>query len=370
MVDIAGDSNKPIAIGECWELPAASQLANEKLWSFFMSWSELTFQWPNTDASIRKLYNSDEVITLDAMPGWLNTSTGEPNDEISNREHFSETWSVEATADGGIVVDLGSDHVINRIQLHWKDILNHKAPVSGATNATEDVASVYVSDDHGDIRIKGKSNNSAWELLVSNTRSVSNSNSVPAGSEAGTNAPTVAPRRVAQPTTRAPAQSSSPTKIVTKAPTKTLFEPIDPPVSSPYEISSVASSPTKVDTFIFMSIHDTYLCAYNGGIGLQASNEEGYKEYERWEKLVVGSKVALRSSSGTFLSAWWDGSVKMADHLKGWELWTEVINDDGSVSFLSYHDNYLSAWPDGIVRLSGQNIGWERFREERVVVYE
>lgn len=71
MRDVAG--SKPFAIGECAELPDANRLANESQWAFFMSWSELTFFPPNTDQSIRDVYNSNQVITLDEMPGdWTN----------------------------------------------------------------------------------------------------------------------------------------------------------------------------------------------------------------------------------------------------------------------------------------------------------
>ena len=64
-------NGKPIAIGECDSLPNASRLANEPLWTFFMSWSELTFT-ANTDDQIRSVYNSQLVITCDEMGNWKN----------------------------------------------------------------------------------------------------------------------------------------------------------------------------------------------------------------------------------------------------------------------------------------------------------
>jgi mannan endo-1,4-beta-mannosidase len=64
-------NGKPIAIGECDSLPNASRLANEPLWTFFMSWSELTFT-ANTDDQIRSVYNSQQVITRDEMGNWKN----------------------------------------------------------------------------------------------------------------------------------------------------------------------------------------------------------------------------------------------------------------------------------------------------------
>lgn len=65
MLTIPG--GKPIAIGECAKLPTLAQLAKQPKWTFFMSWSELT-QESNTDEDLKKLYNSDRVITLDEMP--------------------------------------------------------------------------------------------------------------------------------------------------------------------------------------------------------------------------------------------------------------------------------------------------------------
>lgn len=67
MVNVA--AGKPIAIGECEVLPTAQQLQSQPKWTFFMSWSELTFQG-NSTAQLKALYNAPNVITLDKMPGW------------------------------------------------------------------------------------------------------------------------------------------------------------------------------------------------------------------------------------------------------------------------------------------------------------
>ncbi|MGN6640978.1 MAG: hypothetical protein ACTHJ8_18855, partial [Mucilaginibacter sp.] len=58
-----------IAIGECSTLPTATVLKEQPKWTFFMSWSELTFS-SNTNAQISSLYNSPNVINLNTMPGW------------------------------------------------------------------------------------------------------------------------------------------------------------------------------------------------------------------------------------------------------------------------------------------------------------
>jgi len=336
MAGVAGA--KPVAIGECWDLPSASRLVDERLWTFFMSWSELTFQWPNTDAAIRLLYNSDEVITLDAMPGWINR-TSSPSSKPANRESSSfNSWSVDYSQDG-IIVDLGKDHTVNRIRLRWEDILNDAEGRHMTTDDNENVASVTVDDGNGSVRMEGKSDSSLWQLELSRAFSRTDS---------------VVPSKDAEPDD-VPA-ITEPTGEASKAPTKSFFE------------TSSTESPTSAgkETYTYVSNHGTYLCAYNGGVGLQATTEV---ELKYWDKIPVGNegKVALRSAYGTYLGAWWDGSVKMATHIKAWETWAEIKNDDGTVAFLSHHGNYLSAWPDGIVRLSGQNIGWERFTEEKVI---
>lgn len=60
---------KPIAIGECEKLPTADELYVQPKWTFFMGWSELTFE-KNSTTQIQNLYKSPNVLSLDKMPGW------------------------------------------------------------------------------------------------------------------------------------------------------------------------------------------------------------------------------------------------------------------------------------------------------------
>jgi mannan endo-1,4-beta-mannosidase len=60
---------KPIAIGECQDLPTIADLIAQRKWTFFMSWSELTFSH-NTPEEIKTLYKGQYINTLDEMPGW------------------------------------------------------------------------------------------------------------------------------------------------------------------------------------------------------------------------------------------------------------------------------------------------------------
>jgi len=85
--------SKPFAIGECAELPTANRIANENQWAFWMSWSELTFEPPNTDQSIRAVYNSNQAITLDEMPGDWNNFV---QTETTTLRSFHNTYLVSA----------------------------------------------------------------------------------------------------------------------------------------------------------------------------------------------------------------------------------------------------------------------------------
>jgi len=61
--------NKPMAIGECAQLPSPDILAAQPRWVFFMAWSELV-QEKNSIPEMKTLYNAPMVITRDEMPGW------------------------------------------------------------------------------------------------------------------------------------------------------------------------------------------------------------------------------------------------------------------------------------------------------------
>lgn len=60
---------KPIAIGECQQLPTMRELIAQPKWTFFMSWAELTVKH-NSLEQIKELYEAPVVITLEEMPGW------------------------------------------------------------------------------------------------------------------------------------------------------------------------------------------------------------------------------------------------------------------------------------------------------------
>lgn len=69
-VMVSVSNGKPIAIGECQKLPSAQQLKEQPKWTFFMTWSELTFE-KNTLDEIKSVYAAPNTIKLNQMPGWV-----------------------------------------------------------------------------------------------------------------------------------------------------------------------------------------------------------------------------------------------------------------------------------------------------------
>jgi mannan endo-1,4-beta-mannosidase len=54
-------NGKPIAIGECGELPSPSVLAAQPCWAWFLGWAELVKE-SNSEDEIRAVYNDPRVV--------------------------------------------------------------------------------------------------------------------------------------------------------------------------------------------------------------------------------------------------------------------------------------------------------------------
>jgi mannan endo-1,4-beta-mannosidase len=67
ILSVIGD--RPMAIGECAELPSPDLLASQPRWVFFMPWAELVKE-SNSVREITELYRNERIITRDEMPGW------------------------------------------------------------------------------------------------------------------------------------------------------------------------------------------------------------------------------------------------------------------------------------------------------------
>ncbi|RYZ36149.1 MAG: hypothetical protein EOP49_32875, partial [Sphingobacteriales bacterium] len=132
---------KPVAIGECFKLPTAQQLANVPQATFFMNWAYgLKFDWEghptNSDEDIRKVYSNPKVLTRDEMPGWdkpaePNIAAGRPVQQSSTEAganvaanavdgKSATRWSSEYAPQAWISIDLGQTFTIKRVRLNWE----------------------------------------------------------------------------------------------------------------------------------------------------------------------------------------------------------------------------------------------------------
>lgn len=68
MVEIAG-TEQPICFHECGRIPTPEQLLSEgAMWSWFMTWHTTLIFDRNEPETLKEIYNSDYVITLDELP--------------------------------------------------------------------------------------------------------------------------------------------------------------------------------------------------------------------------------------------------------------------------------------------------------------
>jgi mannan endo-1,4-beta-mannosidase len=133
MINKAG--TKPIAIGECDQLPTSSLLTTQPRWTFFMGWAELTFS-TNTTSAIQSVHGASNVLTRDEMPGWasgsgINVAYNRPV-TVSSTENSTNIGSKAVDANGTtrwsslysdtqwIYVDLGITYNINRVKITWE----------------------------------------------------------------------------------------------------------------------------------------------------------------------------------------------------------------------------------------------------------
>jgi hypothetical protein len=137
-------AGKPVAFGECFNLPNSTQMNNQPRMSFFMTWAyglktDLNGQPTNSDDYIRQVYNYSRVITRDEMPGWNNVGGTVPNNLALNRpvtvssteaggnvasyavdNSYSTRWSSAYADPQYIIVDLGANYNVNRVKITWE----------------------------------------------------------------------------------------------------------------------------------------------------------------------------------------------------------------------------------------------------------
>lgn len=215
MVNASG--GKPIAIGECDKLPDANLLSSEPRWTFFMSWSELTFS-SNSTSQIQNLYNASNVITQDEMPGWENV-TQPPTDpniayqlpvKVSSTESGGNVAANAVDANGNtrwsstygdaqwIYVDLGATYNVKRVRLNWETAYGkaYQVQVSNDAKAWTTIYSTSTGDGGLDdisangtgryVRILGSKRAtqwgySLWEFEVYGSKSSTGGNGITSG---------------------------------------------------------------------------------------------------------------------------------------------------------------------------------------------
>ena len=70
IVSIVGD-RKPICFHECGKIHTVEQLKTTNTdWVWFMTWHTEYITDHNDKSDLKKIYNSDYVITLDELPKW------------------------------------------------------------------------------------------------------------------------------------------------------------------------------------------------------------------------------------------------------------------------------------------------------------
>ena len=150
---------KPVAIGECFNLPSSTALNNQPRMSFFMNWAYgLKTDWngnpTNSDEYIRQVYNNPRVITLDEMPGWNNAGTV-PSNLALNRpvavssteaggnvasnavdNSYSTRWSSVYSDPQWIYVDLGASYNVNRVKITWEAAYGRDYRIEVSSNAS------------------------------------------------------------------------------------------------------------------------------------------------------------------------------------------------------------------------------------------
>lgn len=129
-------AGKPIAIGECEDLPSPNLLAQQPQWTFFMGWSELVFSG-NTNTKIQDTYLSDRVLMLNELPGWSNLPA--PVQPIYiQAESFNNMSGITTGSanDGGSGISVGSIDTND-----WMTYNNVSIPVAGSYTIAYRVAS-------------------------------------------------------------------------------------------------------------------------------------------------------------------------------------------------------------------------------------
>jgi mannan endo-1,4-beta-mannosidase len=215
MRNVAG--GKPIAIGECDVLPDASRLVSESLWTFFMSWSELTFE-KNTGDKITSVYN--QAITRDEMGDWQGGTITPPT--TSPPSPTTPPPSPPTTGLGDWELCSSNSQCMNGCcsGMYSANVLKC-TPLSGGFNP---------------------------DICMANTPTTPSTSSKPTTTRPSTRKPTLTSGGSAKPTTRKPTTrkptTRKPTQVPTNEPTTESPTTNAPTTDSPTTDSPTTESPT------------------------------------------------------------------------------------------------------------------------------
>jgi hypothetical protein len=133
---------KPVAIGETFKIPNASDIQRMPLMTFFMVWS-YGLQENNSDQAIKDTYYNTRVITRDEMPGWKNVNSSSSSSSANTIYVQAESYSnmsgviTEATTDSSGGSNVGSIDTGD-----WLSFNNINIPASGTYTIGYRVASL------------------------------------------------------------------------------------------------------------------------------------------------------------------------------------------------------------------------------------
>ena len=124
---------KPIAIGECWDLPTSSQLATQDEYVFFMGWDQNVWQQYNTNSEIQNVIWASNVLVRDEMPGWTGSGGSTDNQSPTAPTNLSSTATTTTTV--SLTWSASSDNV----GVTGYDIYNNGSWIASSSSASVNV---------------------------------------------------------------------------------------------------------------------------------------------------------------------------------------------------------------------------------------
>ncbi|WP_068472162.1 glycosyl hydrolase [Saccharicrinis aurantiacus] len=144
-------NDKPVAFGECFYLPKKNVISTQAKMSFFMTWAyglyiDVNGNPTNSINDIETVYNYDEVITLEDMPGW--DSYQSPNEELVLVNFEDIPYQLDAWNGTASVITNPRQQGINTSQNVGKYITPSNLAWSNCASLTFNESINYTDLDH------------------------------------------------------------------------------------------------------------------------------------------------------------------------------------------------------------------------------